>query len=48
MLKNIRLHIEKDEQKQAELDEKLAVHIITTHNSNLILYKNNLNCYPKK
>jgi hypothetical protein len=35
MLKNIRLHIEKDEQKQTELDEKLAGHILTTHNSNL-------------
>ena len=42
MLKNIRLHIEKDEQKQAELDEKLAVHIITTHNSNLNAFQRNI------
>jgi hypothetical protein len=42
MLKNIRLHIEKDEQKQAELDEKLAVHILTTHNSNLNTFQRNI------
>jgi len=42
MLKNIRLHIEKNEQKQAELDEKLAVHILTTHNSNLNAFQRNI------
>jgi hypothetical protein len=42
MLKNIRLHIEKDEHKQGELDEKLAVHIITTHNSNLNAFQRNI------
>ena len=39
MLKNIRLHIEKDEQKQALLDEKLASHILETHNSNISVGK---------
>ena len=42
MLKNIRLHIEKDEQKQSELDEKLAGHILTTHNSNLNVFQRNI------
>jgi hypothetical protein len=42
MLKNIRLHIEKDEQKQAELDKKLAAHILTTHNSNLNAFQRNI------
>jgi hypothetical protein len=42
MLKNIRLHIEKDKQKQAELDEKLAAHIITTHNGNLNAFQRNI------
>jgi hypothetical protein len=42
MLKNIRLHIEKDEQKQAELDEKIAAHILTTHNGNLNAFQRNI------
>jgi len=42
MLKNIRLHIEKDEQKQALLDEKLAAHILTTHNSNINAFQRNI------
>ncbi len=42
MLKNIRLHIEKDEQKQAVLDEKLASHILETHNSNINAFQRNI------
>jgi hypothetical protein len=42
MLKNIRLHIEKDEQKQALLDETLAGHILTTHNSNINAFQRNI------
>jgi hypothetical protein len=42
MLKNIRLHIEKDEKKQAELDEKLAKQIIKTHNSNINAFQRNI------
>jgi hypothetical protein len=42
MLKNIRLHIEKDEQKQAELDEKLAKLIIETHSSNINAFQRNI------
>jgi hypothetical protein len=42
MLKNIRLHIEKDEQKQALLDEKLASHILKTHNSNINAFQRNI------
>ncbi|GAC18739.1 motility associated factor glycosyltransferase family protein [Paraglaciecola arctica] len=42
MLKNIRLHIEKDEQKQALLDEKLASHILTTHQSNINTFQRNI------
>jgi hypothetical protein len=42
MLKNIRLHIEKDEQKQAELDEKLAKQIIETHSSNINAFQRNI------
>lgn len=42
MLKNIRLHIEKDEQIQAQLDEKLAAHILTTHNSNINAFQRNI------
>ena len=42
MLKNIRLHIEKDEQKQAELDEKLAKQIIETQSSNINAFQRNI------
>jgi hypothetical protein len=42
MLKNIRLHIEKDEKKQAELDEKLAKKIIETHISNINAFQRNI------
>jgi hypothetical protein len=42
MLKNIRLHIEKDEQKQAELDDNLAKQIIETHNSNINAFQRNI------
>ena len=42
MLKNIRLHIEKDEQKQALLDATLASHIVTTHNSNINAFQRNI------
>jgi hypothetical protein len=42
MLKNIRLHIEKDESKQAELDEKLAKQIIETHNNNINAFQRNI------
>jgi hypothetical protein len=42
MLKNIRLHIEKDEHKQALLDEKLASHLLTTHNSNINAFQRNI------
>mgnify|MGYP000001969509 FL=1 len=42
MLKNIRLHIEKDEQLQAELDEKLAKQIIETHSSNINAFQRSI------
>jgi hypothetical protein len=42
MLKNIRLHIEKDEQQQAKLDEKLAKLIIETHSSNINAFQRNI------
>lgn len=42
MLKNIRLHIEKDEQKQAELDQKLAKQILETHKSNINAFQRNI------
>jgi hypothetical protein len=42
MLKNIRLHIEKDELKQAQLDEKLAGHILTTHKNNINVFQRNI------
>ncbi|MBL4630526.1 MAG: motility associated factor glycosyltransferase family protein [Paraglaciecola sp.] len=42
MLKNIRLHIDKDEEKQAQLDKKLASHIVTTHNSNINAFQRNI------
>ncbi|WP_339724850.1 6-hydroxymethylpterin diphosphokinase MptE-like protein [uncultured Paraglaciecola sp.] len=42
MLKNIRLHLSKDEQEQALLDEKLAAHILTTHNGNINTFQRNI------
>ena len=42
MLKNIRLHIEKDEKKQVELDEKLAIKIIETHSNNINAFQRNI------
>ena len=42
MLKNIRLHIEKDEQKQAELDEKLAKQILDVHKTNINAFQRNI------
>ena len=42
MLKNIRLHIEKDEQLQAKLDEKLAKQIIETHSSNINAFQRSI------
>lgn len=42
MLKNIRLHISKDEQRQSELDEKLADHIIETHKNNINAFQRNI------
>ncbi|GAA0853662.1 motility associated factor glycosyltransferase family protein [Aliiglaciecola litoralis] len=42
MLKNIRLHIESDEQKQAVLDEKLASLILKTHKSNINAFQRNI------
>lgn len=42
MLKNIRLHIEKDEQKQAILDEKLAQHILKTQHKNVNAFQRNI------
>lgn len=42
MLKNIRLHISKDEEKQSELDEKLADHIIETHKNNINAFQRNI------
>ncbi|MGS2720421.1 motility associated factor glycosyltransferase family protein [Paraglaciecola aestuariivivens] len=35
MLKNIRLHLEKDENQQAKLDAQLASHILQTHHDNI-------------
>jgi hypothetical protein len=42
MLKNIRLHIEKDEEKQAELDNTLANQILTTQKSNINAFQRNI------
>lgn len=42
MLKNIRLHLDKDEQKQALLDEKLATHILNTHKDNINAFQRNI------
>ncbi|MBN7818854.1 6-hydroxymethylpterin diphosphokinase MptE-like protein [Bowmanella yangjiangensis] len=42
MLKNIRLHIEKDETRQAELEAKLATHIAKTSNENLNAFQRHI------
>ncbi|MEP1385356.1 MAG: 6-hydroxymethylpterin diphosphokinase MptE-like protein [Paraglaciecola sp.] len=42
MLKNIRLHIEKDEQKQARLEDQLANHILETQHANLNAFQRNV------
>ena len=42
MLKNIRLHIEDDEQKQALLDDELAQHILTTQHKNINAFQRNI------
>lgn len=42
MLKNIRLHLEKDEEKQALLEEKLGSKILATHNNNINSFARNI------
>lgn len=42
MLKNIRLHIEKDEQKQDELEAKLAATLQTVHKDNINAFQRNI------
>tara|TARA_R110001583_G_scaffold131271_1_gene282994 strand:+ start:4376 stop:7900 length:3525 start_codon:yes stop_codon:yes gene_type:complete len=42
MLKNIRLHVEKDEEKQALLEEKLATTILSTHHENINSFTRNI------
>ncbi|MFT2091400.1 6-hydroxymethylpterin diphosphokinase MptE-like protein [Paraglaciecola sp. 2405UD69-4] len=42
MLKNIRLHIEKDEQKQALLEDKLAKHVLKTQKENINAFQRNI------
>ena len=42
MLKNIRLHLEKDEEKQQVLEEKLARHITKVHNENINSFRRNI------
>ncbi|WP_133469235.1 6-hydroxymethylpterin diphosphokinase MptE-like protein [Paraglaciecola marina] len=42
MLKNIRLHIEKDEQKQAQLENELANHILKTQQANVNAFQRNV------
>lgn len=42
MLKNVRLHIETDEEKQNILEEKLARHITDTHNSNVNAFQRHI------
>lgn len=42
MLKNIRLHIEKDEQKQTDLDAELATHILKAHKDNINAFQRNI------
>jgi hypothetical protein len=42
MLKNIRLHIEKDEEKQLQLEKKLAGHILKYQRENLNSFERNI------
>ena len=42
MLKNIRLHLEKDDKKQAILDDKLAKQILEIHNNNVNAFQRNI------
>jgi hypothetical protein len=42
MLKNIRLHLEKDAEKQAQLDDELAQQIIDTRNYNINAFQRNI------
>jgi hypothetical protein len=42
MLKNIRLHIEEDDEKQASLDKQLAQLILDTHKSNINAFRRNI------
>lgn len=42
MLKNIRLHIEKDEEKQHELEQKLATTILACQNKNINSFARNI------
>jgi hypothetical protein len=42
MLKNIRLHIEKDEEKQAELDNELASQILENRKNNINAFRRNI------
>lgn len=42
MLKNIRLHLETDEDKQLLLEEKLALHLVDTLNENINSFQRNI------
>ncbi|MFT6896386.1 MAG: hypothetical protein ACJA13_000787 [Paraglaciecola sp.] len=42
MLKNIRLHLEKNDEKQAQLDDELAQQIIDTRNNNINAFQRNI------
>jgi len=42
MLKNIRLHIEKDEEKQQVLEAQLAQHILTCQKDNINSFTRNI------
>ncbi len=42
MLKNIRLHLHEDEDKQSALDQKLAIHIVETQRKNLNVFRRNI------
>lgn len=42
MLKNIRLHLEKDEEKQKQLEESLAKSILETHHKNINSFDRNI------
>jgi hypothetical protein len=42
MLKNIRLHLEKDEEKQKQLEASLAINILETHHKNVNSFARNI------